>query len=176
MKCKRITLTRCIKLSMTISKIRILLQVTRFQLKKFRKALIEVPKVTSKRITEQLAASTQNVLQRIKNLLPWINGTAALSLHHNAISFNDDTEISYSKNINPYSKDTLIAKGFDRIQNKELNFDPNYDIIGGLSKDYSQTLNKEIKAVIEKTQNEQMEQTMNKIYPLVENITIEEEV
>ena len=123
-------------------------------LKKFRKALIEVPKVTSKRITEQLAASTQGVLQRIKNLLPWINGTS-LSLHHNAISFNDDTDISYSKNINPYSKDTLIAKGFDRLQNKEMNFDPNLDIIGGLSKDYSQTLSEEIKAVIAMAKNEQ---------------------
>jgi hypothetical protein len=142
-------------------------------IKKFRKALIEVPKVTSKRITEQLTASTQNVLQRITNLLPWINGTT-LSLHHNMISFNDDTDISYSKSTNnPYSKDTLISKGYDRLQNKEGNFDPNYDVVQGLSKDYSKTLNDEIKAVITQSQSQQYEQ--NKMYPLIKRISIKDE-
>lgn len=144
-------------------------------LKKFRKALMEVPKVTSKRITEQLAASTENVFQRIKNLLPWINGTT-LSFHNNMITFNDDTDISYGKHFNPYGKDTLVSKGFDRLQNKDGNFDKYSDVVGGLSKDYAKTLNDEIKSIIEQSQLEQQDQIeMNKMYPLVKRISIKDD-
>jgi hypothetical protein len=32
---------------------------------------------------------TENIKQRIKNLIPWITGSTALSLNHNNIIFNE---------------------------------------------------------------------------------------
>jgi hypothetical protein len=139
-------------------------------LKKYKKALVDVPRVTSKRITDQLDASTENVKQRIKNLLPWITGNSSLSLlSHNNIIFNDDTNITYDTKKNIYGKDTLVTKGIERLHNKV--FDPQLDIIGGMSKDYTQTLTDEIKLVIEKSK----EMEINQMYPLVRRISIKDD-
>lgn len=136
-------------------------------IKKFKKALVDVPRVTAKRITDQLDASTENIKQRIKNLIPWITGSTALSLNHNNIIFNDDTNVSYDKKKNLYGKDTLVTKGIERLHNKDNHFDIALDVIGGMSKDYSQTLNDEIKSVIEKSKSKSQEITLNQMYPLV---------